>query len=138
MGKRVYIFCLTFVPAIIFSLALLLFYPCFLKPRCASQIMLEAQKNSEKIAKHFILEHNISISDFHLNDTKEFETYIEGDIENFQLWKVRLFNEGGIIIYSSKKTEIGNVNYKPYFTNIIAKGNTYSKIVNKLPDGQLF
>jgi len=122
---------LTILPALLFSGAIILFYPYYLKPNCTQQIMIEAQLDSEKIANYFINYHGTEIADYHLNDTDKLEASIEKNIKIFQLWKVRLFNSDGVIVYSSKKKELGNVNHKPYFRDIVSKGKNYSKIVEK-------
>jgi len=48
-----------------------------------------------------------------------------------QLIKLRIFAVNGEIIFSSQAAEIGTVNERDYFHNIVAKGEVYSKIVKK-------
>ncbi|MBI9077434.1 MAG: response regulator [Desulfatibacillum sp.] len=45
--------------------------------------------------------------------------------------KVRVFSKWGDIIYSSDSDEIGTRNAKDYFHEIVARGNVFSKVVNK-------
>ncbi len=47
------------------------------------------------------------------------------------LVKLRIFSSRGVIIFSSDKEEVGTVNEKDYFREIVAKGQTYSKMVRK-------
>lgn len=51
--------------------------------------------------------------------------------EDLNLDKIRFFDDNGKILYSSDKKEIGNINKKDYYHNIVAKGNVYYKIVAK-------
>ena len=48
-----------------------------------------------------------------------------------QLLKLRVFSSLGEIIFSTKADEIGNLNEKTYFRAIVAKGQVYSKVVQK-------
>ena len=45
--------------------------------------------------------------------------------------KLRIFAPSGQIIYSSDKSEIGRINSLSYFSDHVAKGKSYSKIVEK-------
>ena len=48
-----------------------------------------------------------------------------------QLLKLRIFSALGEIIFSTKADEIGTLNEKTYFREIVAKGQVYSKVVQK-------
>jgi len=48
-----------------------------------------------------------------------------------QLIKLRVFSAAGEIIYSTEPSEFGVINQKDYFLNIVAKGQTFSKVVEK-------
>ncbi len=48
-----------------------------------------------------------------------------------QLLKLRIFSALGEIIFSTKADEIGTLNEKTYFREIVAKGRVYSKVVQK-------
>lgn len=47
------------------------------------------------------------------------------------LIKMRIFSADGEIIHSSDTAEIGEVNRKDYFLNIVKQGHVYSKVVQK-------
>ncbi|CAB1069904.1 hypothetical protein D1AOALGA4SA_786 [Olavius algarvensis Delta 1 endosymbiont] len=51
------IFLIAAMPSIIMSVMMLLLYPLFLYPEFTSEIVLEARKNSRRIATHFINEY---------------------------------------------------------------------------------
>ncbi len=48
-----------------------------------------------------------------------------------RLIKMRIFSARGEIIFSTVQGEIGSLNKKQYFSEIVAKGRVYSKIVRK-------
>jgi PAS domain S-box-containing protein len=48
-----------------------------------------------------------------------------------QLIKLRIFSSLGEIIFSTKADEIGTLNEKMYFREIVAKGQVYSKVIQK-------
>ena len=45
--------------------------------------------------------------------------------------KIKIFSTNGEVLYSTDAKDIGSVNTNPYFTDIVAKGKNYSKIVHK-------
>ena len=51
--------------------------------------------------------------------------------EEFELMKLKLFSNSGEIIYSTESKEIGTINKKRYFHDIVAKGKPYTKVVKK-------
>ncbi len=48
-----------------------------------------------------------------------------------QLVKLRIFSSRGEIIFSTRLEEIGDINDKVYFHEVVAKGQVYSKVVQK-------
>ena len=45
--------------------------------------------------------------------------------------KLKIFSESGEIIYSTESKDIGNMNEKDYFHQIVSKGNVFTKVVKK-------
>lgn len=131
MSKRFRVFWFTALPSIVLASVILLYYPYYLKPRFEKEIIEEAQRNSQKVAEHFINDQLAEILNYDPSIFQRIEEDIERDINTFDLWKVRLFSPDGNIIYSSKKSEIGDVNKRTYFRQIVAKGQLYTKTVEK-------
>ena len=52
-------------------------------------------------------------------------------VQNFNLIKVKIFTPSGEIIYSTNPKDIGTVNTLDYFTNVVAKGLPYAKVVEQ-------
>ncbi|KPA19251.1 multi-sensor hybrid histidine kinase [Candidatus Magnetomorum sp. HK-1] len=50
---------------------------------------------------------------------------------DFNLLKIKIFSNDGTIIFSTDSKDIGKLNQRDYFHNIVAKGNIFSKMVQK-------
>ena len=53
------------------------------------------------------------------------------DIHHLVIQKLKIFSSSGEILFSTDKKEIGQVNRKDYFVQVVAKGKPYTKTVNK-------
>ena len=56
---------------------------------------------------------------------------IEKVKRDFELIKVKIFSSTGRTVYSTDPKDIGKINTKPYFHDVVAKGRTYTRIVQK-------
>ncbi|MBU1716157.1 MAG: PAS domain S-box protein [Proteobacteria bacterium] len=63
--------------------------------------------------------------------TEKFKDQITTATNDFGLMKVKVFTAFGEVIYSSDPTEIGTINRKNYFHEIVATGKNLTKIVKK-------
>ena len=134
MVKNFKIFLFAAIPSIVMTVIMLLLYPLFLHPQFTKEIVLEAQKNSQRVASYFIKEYYPAISSIDKILPSDLEASIQRDIDIFNLWKIRFFSPEGEILYSSEKAEIGNINKKPYFVKVVSKGQIFSNIVKKEGD----
>jgi preprotein translocase subunit YajC len=89
------------------------------------------QKNSQLLAAYFIKEYFPAISSNAKMIPGGLEASIRRDLTTFNLWKIRFFDPDGKILYSSEKAEIGNINQKPYFLEVVAKGQIFTHMVRK-------
>ena len=122
------------VPSIVMTVIMLLLYPLFIHPEFSNEFVLEAQKNSQRVAAYLIKEYYPAISSGVKFVPGDLQASIQRDIEIFNLWKIRFFSPDGEILYSSDKAEIGNMNKKPYFTELVAKGQILATMVKKEGD----
>lgn len=60
-----------------------------------------------------------------------FRSQLESLEQQFQLEKLKVFNSGGQVTYSSDSEDIGSVNTKSYFVEEVALGHIFSKVVKK-------
>ena len=65
------------------------------------------------------------------SEAKHAHKHAEQHFEHFGLTKLKLFGPAGNIIFSSNEKEIGTVNKKDYFHNIVAKGKAFTTFVEK-------
>ncbi|MDH3825797.1 MAG: sigma 54-interacting transcriptional regulator [Desulfobacterales bacterium] len=56
---------------------------------------------------------------------------LEKVAKDFELIKVKLFSPTGEVIYSSDTKDIGQINKKSYFHEVVARGRTYTNVVKK-------
>jgi hypothetical protein len=131
MVKNFKIFLFAAIPSVVMSVIMLLLYPLFLYPEFTKEIVKEAQKDSQRVAVYLIKEYYPAISSIVKPVPSDLEASIQRDIDIFNLWKVRFFNPDGKILYSSEKAEIGNLNKKPYFVELVAKGQIFAVMVKK-------
>lgn len=63
--------------------------------------------------------------------SKAMEEDLRAVMKDFDLYKVKIFDAAGVVIYSTDAKEIGDVNKHSYFWDQVAKGKIFSKIVAK-------
>lgn len=63
----------------------------------------------------------------HFTLTPEVESYLNSAVIDFNLWRIKIFNRSGIVIYSTNQKDISEVNNKPYFKNLLSRGLPYTK-----------
>ncbi|MBU1248075.1 MAG: GHKL domain-containing protein [Proteobacteria bacterium] len=56
---------------------------------------------------------------------------IDSMVSNFDIMKLKVFNENGVTIYSTDAGDFGVQNEHPYFREHIARGEVYSLVVSK-------
>jgi diguanylate cyclase (GGDEF)-like protein len=88
-----------------------------------------AEEESVLIAQH--LSTMIFDKGIDLNEPEKYASYLEGSKRDFNLDKIKLFSANGEVVYSSDPNNIGDINKKSYFQDIVAKGNSYSKLAQK-------
>ena len=64
----------------------------------------------------------------HLSDEMEQLRRVRDD---FDLIKLKFFSKSGEVIFSSDPKDMGNINNKRYFREIIAKGKVYAEVIQK-------
>lgn len=88
----------------------------------------EAKRVSSHLISSFILNGD-DVADGAIHDRLlRNETAI---MQDFQIEEFKFFSSTGQILYSSDRADIGTVNEKSYFKEIVAQGNSYSKVVEK-------
>lgn len=117
-----YIFVVSLLVAIIYPLAnIYLVFPAFSK-----LTITNAEKNAVQIgsflSETILAENNKGLEN--LSDIKQAEAA-------FNLYKVKVFASSGLTLYSTDPLDIGVENTKPYFHEIVAKGQPFTKFAVK-------
>ncbi len=102
----------------------------FISPSFIKQIIRNTEYDAVKIGNH--LKNDLQGTDILQKQLPDnFDKFSNEAVEDFGLFKLKVFASDGLTIYSTENTEIGSVNEKPYFHNIVAKGEVYTKLVKK-------
>jgi PAS domain S-box-containing protein len=103
-----------------------------ISPSFSAALFKQAEKGSEHLVNHLsamLLRNQSALAPQRVRAWGEREN--DDLLQNFNLLKLRIFSSTGEIIFSSQADEIGTINTKPYFHEIVAKGKIFSKIVVK-------
>lgn len=71
------------------------------------------------------------INNGHLTVSPDTVNYLKEAEQDYLLWKSKVFNHDGEVLYSSQDKDIGTINEKGYFHNQVAKGEIFTKLVKK-------
>ena len=110
------------------ALGIVVFYPSLI-----SFYVKEKENDAVRLANHLssmVLE---SVED--IKDATDFQNQIQQEAdtlsEQFELWKIKLFSKSGETLFSTHAADIGKINDKPYFLNIVATSAPFSQVVTK-------
>ncbi|MHB8881985.1 MAG: GGDEF domain-containing protein [Thermodesulfovibrionales bacterium] len=122
--------------SLLVSIAAVIFLPLytflFLHPSFDRLLAGQAEEEAVRFANHLavmLLPENHPLTRDVVTD--HFRHEIEMASQDMQLAKVKLFAPSGEIIYSTDPKEIGEMNNKRYFHEIVAAGNNHTQVVKK-------
>lgn len=119
--------------AIVIVIALIL-YNIFLTVPSFTKLLINATKNDAvRITKHLASYLLISEKNEIGKDSLNIHLLKEvGKIkEDFELMNLKVFSASGEIIFSGDPNEVGEINQRRYFHDIVAKGRVYAEVVPK-------
>ena len=101
-------------------------YPAFIK-----QLIDNTENEAIRTGNH--LERLVVTRDsggpIHISDD------IKADLDkmrtDYNLWKIKIFSHSGTVLYSTSAEDIGTINHKAYFHDIVAHGTVYTEVVVK-------
>ena len=115
---------------LLLSFAILLIFPLYnifiAYPSFISALKEDVKEESIRTANHLLSLMKLSGESLQYKP----ET-IEAVKKSFNLIKIKVFSPSGKTTYSTNPKDMGNLNKKKYFHEIVAKGNPYVKIVEK-------
>jgi PAS domain S-box-containing protein len=112
------------------AIPLVNFYLVF--PRYAQEIIKGKEEDTVRFANH--------IAKMMLKGEQEFtadkvtrwtDREIPEIIQDFQLYKIKIFDSAGTTLFSTTAADIGKLNSHDYFHNVVAKGKPFTKVVHK-------
>jgi PAS domain S-box-containing protein len=121
---------------LIISLAITIFLPGheFFVVHPAYKKLLTAETESEAVRYASYMVRTLGLENQSLTKDRlpvGLEKSLQPVSRDQQLIKLRIFSAQGEIIFSTKADEIGNINERSYFHEVVAKGLVYSKVVQK-------
>jgi signal transduction histidine kinase len=117
------------VVAIIFLPAYIFLY---LHPSFTNMLIASIEKEANSIGTHLssmLPSDEIELKRSSVSGT--FKKEVNEIAEDFSIVKIKTFSSSGEIIFSTDHEEIGEINRKRYFTEMVAKGSTYTHLVKK-------
>jgi len=102
----------------------------FLSPSFAHLIIKDTELEAIKIGRHLAepLHNTDKITRELPND---FAESVNMAVADFGLMKIKVFTPDGETVYSTAREDLGKMNENDYFHNFVAKGQVYTKVVNK-------
>ena len=101
-------------------------YPGFLK-----QIVENTENQAIRTGQHLTRNVLGDYSDGQLALSEEMKIGISYTGKDYNLWKIKIFSKSGVTIYSTSEEDIGVINKRSYFHDIVAEGEIYTKLVKK-------
>ncbi|AMV71342.1 hypothetical protein JCM30471_31790 [Desulfuromonas carbonis] len=119
---------LSFLMAGLFPLYQLL----YIHPAYQELLVEETEDEAERFARYLVRTLHLDQQDLAPGSVPELIGEEVGQLQDDALLrKLRLFGPSGTILYSTVPEEVGEVNAKPYFRDVVARGQRYSKVVEK-------
>ena len=118
--------------AILAAVSFPLYEGFWVYPRFVEKIVREAENLSIQTAYHLggILK-SVDGGLSRDNLPREFLDEMNEHIHDFHLEKVKVFDPKGEVVFSTTPKDIGTINKRDYYHNVVAKGLVYTKVVEK-------
>ena len=116
------------------ALAFPLYAIFWIHPQFTGIAAFEKEVNAKQIAKHIskmLVFDGANKTLTQENITDSFIETLKEAQEDFDITKIKVFSSRGKVLYSTDAQDIGDFNRQPYFTNIVSKGEIFSKTVHK-------
>lgn len=103
----------------------------YLSPAFTRLIIKNTELEAVKVAQHLA---EIFIDQGHPISSElppGFSEQISLAVTDFNLMKIKIFDPGGKVVYSTDPKDIGKINKHDYFHDIVAHGQVFTKVVQK-------
>ncbi len=95
-------------------------------PRYKAQMLDTVQREARMVARHLSRMASVDGDSLRFALHQETEPFL---LRDFGLMKLKVFNRGGRVIYSSEPKEVGTSNRHAYFHEVVALGQEFTKVV---------
>lgn len=120
--------------SIIIGIALILYNTFLITPSFTKLLINATESDAVRITRHLascmLISEQTEIRKDSLN-TQLLKKEIEKIKKDFELMNFKAFSPSGEIVFSGDQNEVGEINRKRYFHDIVAKGKVYAKVVPK-------
>ena len=120
--------------SIIIAIALILYNTFLITPSFTQLLINATESDAVRITRHLassmLISEKTEIGKDSLN-TQLLKKEIEKIKKDFELMNFKAFSPSGEIVFSGDQNEVGEINQKRYFHDIVAKGKVYAKVVPK-------
>ncbi len=118
------------------SCAIIIIYPLasihLIFPSITANLIKATENEAVRTARHLESMLLSGLSDLDKgNFTGSFIEKVYKAKRDFNFSKLKIFSPKGTVLYSTAPEDIGIINDKKYFHNTVAKGENYTKVVNK-------
>jgi K+-sensing histidine kinase KdpD len=119
--------------SIIIAIALILYHIFLISPSFTKLLINATESDAVRITKHLASSLLLSEKNEIGKDSLNIQLLKEvGKIkEDFELMNLKVFSASGEIVFSGDQNEIGEINQRRYFQDIVAKGKVYAQVVPK-------
>lgn len=118
------------VTSLITAVSLICFSFFFLSPSFTHLIVKNAESDAVKVGRY--LSKSFRDKDKITRELPSgFVEIADQALADFGLMKIKVFASDGETVYSTAEKDIGKINEKDYFHNIVAQGRVFSKVVYK-------
>lgn len=120
------------IVAFLFATVLPIYNLCFIVPSYQDLLIQETERDAARFVRFMIISNSLNELELHADNIPQALINGIGKLkEEETLIKLRIFSPLGKIVFSTDTQEIGTINKKNYFRNIVTKGKLYSKMVHK-------
>ena len=119
--------------SVMIAIALILYNTFFITPSLSKLLINATESDAVRVTRHLASSMLISEKTEIRKDSLllQFSKEIEKLKEDFELMNFKVFSASGEIVFSADPTEVGEINRKNYFRDIVAKGKNYAIVVPK-------
>ena len=121
--------------SLVIVIVLSLYDILFIFPAFTKLLIADKRNDAIQIARHlssFLVSQDAELKKNLLQAHLAEEMAQLGQVrDDFDLIKLKFFSKSGEVIFSSDPTEMGNINNKRYFHDIVAKGEVYAEVIQK-------